>query len=173
MQDEQRPQPPDSKQAIVVGLIWWVTLVPLYLLLASKLKPSEIGAGILAAALATVAILAVRKQGVAHFAPKLSWISHFRTTPGTIIADCGVVAQALWQHLALRKNVEGKFRVIPFDPGGDDARSAARRALVTAGITLGPNTYVIQVHQDKGLIAVHQLLADKELPGKGDKEWPL
>ena len=90
-----------------------------------------------------------------------------------MLADCGVVGAALARVLLKREKIEGAFRTIPFDVGGNDPESAARRALVMAGACLTPNTYVVAIDAEKGQLLMHQLVPSAEPPGGGDREWPL
>lgn len=152
---------------------WWVALLGVYMLFASKLAWAEAVVGAAAAALGATAAVVTARAGGLHFRPRAGWLPLLGRVPGRVLADCGVVALALWRRLVLRQAVEGVFRTVPFDPGGDDAVSAARRALVTAGISVSPNTYVVAIDRRRGLLLVHQLVASPEPPGKGDREWPL
>ena len=152
---------------------WWATLLGLYLLLAAKLTGEEILVGAGAAALAATAATVTAKAGNLRFQPRLSWLRRFARLPGLVLVDCAIVGAALWRRVILRRTVEGVFRSVPFDAGGDDAVSAARRALVTAGISLAPNTYLVDMDRERGILLVHQLVPSTETPGKSDREWPL
>jgi multisubunit Na+/H+ antiporter MnhE subunit len=162
-----------SVGAVRSWLGWWAALLGLYLLLAAKLTGEEILVGVGAAALAATAATVTVKAGNLRFQPRLSWLRRFARLPGLVLADCGIMAAVLWRHIVQRRTVEGVFRTVPFDAGGDDAVSAARRALVTAGISLAPNTYLVDMDRERGILLVHQLVPSAETPGKGDREWPL
>ena len=154
------------------GAGWWLVFLPLYLLLAGGLDWQELVAGVVLSGVAALAVTATRRAGRLHFQPRWRWFYHFRRLPGRVLTDCGIVAAALARALR-REKIEGSFRSIPFDPGGDDAESAARRALVMAGACLAPNTYVVAVDRQRGHLLVHQLVPSAEPPGRGDREWPL
>lgn len=160
-------------RALRYGLGWWLGFMPLYLLFAASLSGQEMLAAIVVSAVASLAITATRSAGHLYFEPRLHWLSHFLHLPGRVLADCGIVAAALMRTLLRREKVEGVFRTIPFDPGGDDAESAARRALVLAGACLAPNTYVVAVDEQRQEMRVHQLIPSAQPPGNGDREWPL
>jgi len=78
--------------------------------------------------------------------------------PWRILVDCFALFAALWGHLAKREPVRGAFRAFRFTSTGDDARAAAKRALITAAITSTPNTYVVGLDRQRQLILVHQLV---------------
>ncbi|GAC1434322.1 MAG: hypothetical protein NVSMB65_08350 [Chloroflexota bacterium] len=116
--------------------------------------------------------LAARLEEV-RFAPQTSWfLLLLRTVPPQVIGDTILVASALWNAVR-RRPVDGAFHIVPFDGGGPDARSAARRALIVAAISLPPNTYVIDISKDGGYLLVHQLVGRGRQPGRGDRQWPL
>lgn len=155
------------------GAGWWLGFLPLYLLLAASLSWQEIIAGVVLAGVAALAVTATCRAGSLHFHPHWRWLHHFRHLPGRVLADCAVVAAALARALIRREKIEGAFRTIPFDPGGDDAESAARRALVTAGACIAPNSYVVAVDRERGRLLLHQLVPSAQPPGTGNREWPL
>ncbi|HWG46818.1 MAG TPA: Na+/H+ antiporter subunit E [Gemmataceae bacterium] len=152
---------------------WWTVFALTYLLLAGSLQWAELVAGTVLAGLAALAVTAARTAGHLHFAPRLRWLAQLRRLPGRILADYGIVGAALWRTIIRRQRIEGAFRTIPFDAGDDDPVSAARRALVTVGACLAPNTYVVAIDFQRGSLLVHQLIPSAQPPGDGDKEWPL
>ena len=105
--------------------------------------------------------------GKLHFKARLRWLGRLARIPGRILLDCGIVATALFRKRP------SSFRTIPFDPGDASAEAAARRAIVTAGVSAAPNTYVVAIDRSRGLILVHQLVPTALPPGGGDTEWPL
>jgi multisubunit Na+/H+ antiporter MnhE subunit len=155
------------------GFAWWLGFLPLYLLFAASLSWQEFVAGVVVSGIAALALTATRRAGNLHFEPRLGWLRKFWHLPIRVLADCGIVAAALMRALMRREKIEGVFRTIPFDPGGDDAESAARRALVMAGACLAPNTYVVAVDPGRKQMVVHQLVPSPRPPGGGDPEWPL
>ena len=60
--------------------------------------------------------------------------------------------------------MRGVFRVVPFPAEADGARSAARRALVTALCSVAPNTVVVGVEGAEGEMLVHQLAPEPGSP---------
>ncbi|MGH7170000.1 MAG: Na+/H+ antiporter subunit E [Gemmataceae bacterium] len=158
---------------LLYGVGWWLAFLPLYLLLAASLDGQELVAGVVLSGVAALAVTATRRAGQLHFQPRWRWLYHFRRLPGKVLVDCGVVGAALARALLRREQIEGTFRTIPFDLGGEDAESAARRALVTAGACLTPNTYVVAIDAERGQLLVHQLVPSARPPGGGDREWPL
>jgi hypothetical protein len=105
----------------------------------------------------------VRAQDLVRFRMAPGWLRDLHRLPGQVLHDCWTLAAALWRRLR-GEQVRGVFRVLPFPSERDDARSAARRALVTAVVSLTPNTYVVGVEGDEGVMLVHQLVAGRGSP---------
>lgn len=152
---------------------WWLGLLLLYLLLAGSVNWQEVVAAVVLAGIAAGAVTATCRTGSLHFQPRLRWLPHFRRLPRQVLVDCLIVGAALARVLFRREKIEGTFRSIPFDPGGEDAESATRRALVTAGACLAPNTYVVAIDAEQGQLLLHQLVPSVQPPGGGNREWPL
>ena len=127
-----------SAGAVGTWLGWWGVLFAIYLLLAAKLTAPEIVVGAAAAALAATGTTVAAHAGQLHFRPRLSWLRLLGHVVWRVVADSGIVGLALWRQIVRGQSVEGAFRIVPFDGGGADAVSAARRALVTAGASLAP-----------------------------------
>lgn len=157
-----------------MALGWWAGLVALYLLLVDTTETAEVAAALIIAAIATASLLLVTALGMAHGAPRLRWLALLaRRLPARVVKDCAIVFAALWRRLVLREAVDGAFRVVHFDPGGDDPRSAARRALIVAGISLPPNSYVVSLDAEAGSLLIHYLVPPRRPDDAADREWPL
>lgn len=155
-------------------VFWWIGLFALYVLFIVKLDPEELGVGVILAALAATAAWVSARTGKLRFRLHWRWLPIAARLPASIASDCGTLIAALWRSLILRKQVRGVFREIPFNPGGINGPvSNARRALVVAGVSLSPNTYVVAIDIERKVLTLHQLVASKEPPGHDDREWPL
>jgi Na+/H+ ion antiporter subunit len=128
------------------------------MLLVGTAAPSEIVAGVAAAAVAATAVEVIRRRGVVRFRPDPRWLGRAAGLPWQTLAEFGRLMAALWRALVLRRRVVGRFSEVPFRVGGNDSRSAARRAVFTAGASFAPNTYVVDFDRGKGTVLVHQLL---------------
>jgi len=145
-----------------------------YLLLVDTNETAEIVAALILAALTTVALAAAAMQDMARGVPRLRWFALLaRRLPARALWDCGIVFVALWRRVALREEVTGAFRVIHFAPSGDDARSAARGALLVAAVSLPPNSFVVAIDAQRGRLLIHNLVPPGRSPGGPDVEWPL
>jgi multisubunit Na+/H+ antiporter MnhE subunit len=141
---------------------WWATAFVLWLLFTSSLDPQELVAGVLASSIAAFAASIVQAKEDFGFRPRLPWFLRARILPRQVVADCWLLTVVLWKRVVLSKDSRGSFKTFPFEHVGGDPESAARRALVTAAISLTPNTYVVAFDRDKKELIVHQLVAKPE-----------
>jgi multisubunit Na+/H+ antiporter MnhE subunit len=131
----------------------------LWVLFTSTLDAQELIVGSTAAGLATIVAELVRRRGLVRFRCPLRWVLEARRLPGRVASDSLLLVHPLWRAVTRREPFGGRFWAVPFEPGGDDARSATRRALVVAAISLTPNTYVLGIDRDKHIMLTHQLVA--------------
>jgi hypothetical protein len=59
-----------------------------------------------------------------------------------------------------RAKVHGRFRVVPVTLPGDPEEQAAKRALLTIGEGVSPNSYVLAIDNRKNVMLVHELVAE-------------
>jgi multisubunit Na+/H+ antiporter MnhE subunit len=144
-----------------------------WLVLTTTTDPLEMAAGAIAAAIAATVAELVRMQDLQAIRVRPRWMLRAGVLPRHVLADTWTLFRALWRHLLFRRPVKGAFLALPFDPGGeDDPYAAGRRALITAAITVTPNTYVVGIDAEQNLILVHQLVpaprarARKEILGR-------
>jgi multisubunit Na+/H+ antiporter MnhE subunit len=142
---------------------WYVPLVVLWLAFVDTLAAAEVVLGLVAAAVAATAAEVVRDQELVRFRLEPRWLRGLGGLPWQVLRDSWLLAEALWGQLRGRP-VRGVFRVVPFPVEQDDARSAARRALVTGVVSLAPNTYVVGIEGEEGVVLVHQLVHDPASP---------
>jgi multisubunit Na+/H+ antiporter MnhE subunit len=143
---------------IALGVLSWAALLGLWLLFVDSSATPEIVAGLGASVVGAVAADVVRSQRAVHFRPRLRWIVYTWRLPWRIMVDSALVMAALWRRLAMREQVRGALRAVPFPAGGDDPEAAAWRAFAVIATSVAPNTYVIGFDRDRGVALVHQLV---------------
>jgi multisubunit Na+/H+ antiporter MnhE subunit len=151
----------------------WLTFVVLYLLLAGSLALGELGAGALAAGLAAAARETLRHRTDQRFRARLRWLRLVGRTARQLLRDCIVVSGAIACAILRAESPPGRLRRVSFSPGGNDPEAAMRRTLVTSGISITPNSYVVAIDRKAERLLVHQMLAKPDPPGGRDRTWPL
>jgi hypothetical protein len=142
-------------------LVAWPALFALWLVLAGTVSPSEIVAGAIATTLSVGTAEVIRKQGVIGFRPRARWLVRAARIPWRTVSDLALVIAALWRRAVLRRRVRGRFRAEPFPCAGDDPVAAARRALVTVGLSAPPNTYVVDLDHQHDRLVIHELVPSR------------
>ncbi len=114
----------------------------------------EVLVGVGAAALAATGSEAVRALSFARFFPYRRWILMAWRLPVAVLRGTWVVAKTFFGR-TLRGLPAGRLCTVRFDPGGDDAPSATRRALAVMFTTFSPDSIVVFIDRRAGLMLVH------------------
>lgn len=77
--------------------------------------------------------------------------------PGEIATDTWGAVSVLARHVFLGKPAESLVYAIPFEMGGDDDKSAFRRALAVACATASPMFVVVGLDREHSLLVYHLL----------------
>lgn len=128
-----------------------------YLLLIDTLSAAELYAGIGATLVAAAAFELSALQGTseATVGPRMllvAWRAALR-----VPYEIAVVSREAVVQLARPAARRGAFRAVSFRDANDGPRTIGRRALAEALGSLAPNTIVLGVDPDAGLLLVHQL----------------
>lgn len=144
------------------GTLFWISWTALfeglYLLLAGNLSQAEIlvgaGVAILAGSLLTLA----RRLRLIRFRPKVRWLVPFLRLPAATLHESWMLMAALFRQVLRRRRISGFWVEVPYQGGGDDGRSSARRALTTLGVTFTPNDYVVSIAPGRTSVLIRQLV---------------
>lgn len=153
---------PETRDRVVVWLAWFAVLNVLWLVFISALVLEEAILGLVAAAVAATAAEAVREQGLAGFRPRVGWLWRARVLPWRAVRETGLVFRALLRHVSGRAPIRGRFRVVPVALPEDPPEQAAKRALLTAGASFAPNSYVLAIDNRRGLMLIHELVSEDD-----------
>lgn len=149
---------------------WWLVLFGVYLLLAGKTTGAELVVGAALALIATVALTRVRLKSGARFETKLAWLRPLAPVPWRMVSESFLVLGANCAR-PFRARGSGRFSEREFSPGNNHPPSRTRRALVTAAVSLAPNSIVLKIDREAHRLLVHELVPTKDVPR--DPEWPL
>ena len=141
---------------LFAAVVWWLVLCGLWLLYVGSTTKEVLVAGGIAAALALASGLALRRLGLLRYGLDARWLARTVALPWYLLRDFALIALAL-----LRGRPEGAWRTVEFPVGGDDPRSAGRRALVGVLGTISPNAYPVDFDRDRSLLLMHVLDAER------------
>ena len=142
-----------------------------YILFAGQVSVTEIEAGAPAAIAAAGFTVLLHRVTERPFRLKAPWLRVLGEPLAALLPDAVRVGRALLRALWRRPpGVVGPVTRQPFQEGGEDPASAARRGLVTLGSSLAPNGYVLAIPDGEGALLLHRLAA---VPPNPDQRWPL
>ncbi len=131
-------------------LLFWAALV-------GQASLPELAAGAAAAILSSYAwSLSARRSRVA-FRPRLRWLAEAWRIPKAMLVGTWQIFSVLARQLLWRQPAPSLFLSVPFEVGGADPASAARRALAVAYNTVTPNFIVVGIDRQRGRLVYHQL----------------
>jgi hypothetical protein len=137
-------------------IVVWVACAAIETVLVGKIDAQETPVGLALAAIAAVAAVGALVAGGDRYAFGFSALAAFPRLVATVAREAVAVFGALLRVLA-GNAPEDRLEEIAFDPGGDDARGAAVRALAIASASAGPNSIVVDVDRGRGVLLVHRL----------------
>jgi multisubunit Na+/H+ antiporter MnhE subunit len=159
------------RQHAGAGIALWIVFTGIEIIFVGKIDPQEtpVGFGVagLTAAL-TVAALAACGTG---YRLRWSWLLVAPRVAWNVVHDSVVLTVVLLRALSGRGPDDGIVEV-PFDAGGDDAESRARRALVIAAVSTAPNSIVLGVDDARGTLRMHYL-SRSAAKDRESERWPV
>jgi hypothetical protein len=142
--------------AVRAWLASWALLTALYVALTDSRRPEELVAAAIVGALGATAAALVRHEREVVLRPRPGDVAGELRTILSWPRDLALLATALVRR------PPGKVVEMPFEATGSDPRDAGRRALAVAGRSLAPNTIVIAIDEERGVLQAHQLVPDED-----------
>lgn len=155
--DQQRQKPESAAARAVYWIAAWVFSLGVWELFVDKLAWNEFWVGAAAAVFAATATEAVRGLNFARFWPSFRWVAEGWRLPIYAVTGTYEIFLTLAKQVFARKPAESLILAAHYDPGGDDPRSAARRALTIAFTTALPNFVIIGIDRERSLMVFHQV----------------
>jgi hypothetical protein len=141
----------------VFVLVWWLALFGWWIVLVGTNSGSELIAAGLAALVAALLALAIRRQRLLRFRFEARWLARALKVPWNVVREFGVVFWALALHMAGVRHVSSRYRALPFPTGGQDSVSAGRRALASEADAISPNSFPVDMDCERDLVLRHDL----------------
>lgn len=117
----------------------------------------ELLAAACAALLGALLALAIRRAGLLRYRFEARWLAKTLKVPWRVVREIGLVFWALALHLVGLRRVSSRYRAFDFPAGGNDPRSAGRRALAVEADALSANTLPVDVDCERGVALRHEL----------------
>ncbi len=139
-------------------LAWFALLNLTWFLLIDGFVVAEQVLGLAASAVAATAAVALGRERIFKFRLRWEWILPAWRLPWRTVVETGWVLGALFRQLAGGPAKRGSFRRVPVTFPDDPSEEATKRALLTAGLSFPPNSYVLEIDSESGEMLVHQLI---------------
>lgn len=132
-------------------ILVWVGLAALWLLYQGEWNAIQLYAAASAATLTLVVAVVIRVHALPSARVERRWLVGAARVPWNVVKEFGLVTAALL------RGVEGEFRTVPFPAGGARPAERGRRAFVAVATGYSPNSYVLDVDEDRREVLVHVL----------------
>jgi hypothetical protein len=153
----ERSRPALVARRVLAWNVGWLLAAALYLLLIDITDLPELLVGAGAAVLAATGLALAREQGLVGESVRGRWLLRLYRPLLRVPRDIVVVSAMAFVALVRRKPSLGVFRVVPFEGNEREPLETGRRALVEAAGSVAPNTFVVGIDGERGLILAHQL----------------
>ncbi|MEA2482299.1 MAG: hypothetical protein QOC55_246 [Thermoleophilaceae bacterium] len=149
-------------RGIAIWLAAWLVCAAFWMVLTDSVRLSELLAGAAVAALGATAFEVVRRQRVTRQAvlPRLS-LRAWRVLP-RVLPDVARLTRAAFAQLVQREPVRGRVVAMPLGYAGDSPAARSHRAVAVGFGSVAPNTIMIGVDEESGLLVVHQLVPTRK-----------
>jgi multisubunit Na+/H+ antiporter MnhE subunit len=141
-------------------MLGWVALGALWLLYQGEWNAIQLYAAVSAGALSLLAAWVVWQRTLPSLRVEPTYAVRAVRIPRQIVREFALVTR----FLVRRRGDGGEFRALPFPAGGGRPPERGRRAFVALATGYSPNSYVVDVDEEQGLVLVHVL--SKVPPGQ-------
>jgi multisubunit Na+/H+ antiporter MnhE subunit len=138
-------------RTVVWLILVWVGLAALWLLYQGEWNAIQLYAAASAATLSLVVAFVVRRGALPSVRIERRWLVRAARVPWNVVKEFVLVTGTL-----LRRG-HGEFRRVPFPAGGARPAERGRRAFVAIATGYSPNSYVVDVDEERGEVLVHVL----------------
>ena len=140
-------------RTVAWSLLVWVALAALWLLYQGEWNGIQIYAALSAGALSLLVGLVLRRRALPTARVEPRWFLRAAKVPWNVLREFVLISV----FLVRRPRRGGEFRALRFPAGGARPAERGRRAFVALATGYSPNSYVVDVDEERGLILVHVL----------------
>jgi hypothetical protein len=130
-----------------------------WVILDDSLAADELLAGAGAAAIGAFLAELATYQAASQVRLRIEWLVPALGLPWKLVRDTGVIFGALLRRLTRGELPSGGFRELPVRFGPDSAEGKTRRSLLIGGLSVAPNSFVLGLDRQSGVMVVHELVS--------------
>lgn len=149
---------PDNSRSWFYIIPNFLFLYVVWILFVSKFDRQELEGGIIAALVAAVAAQIFQAVGLVKFRPRFADLLQAWRMAGYMFTGSYEILQGLFRQLFTKDGAPSVVLAVPFEVGGDDPQSHARRALAVTYTTITPNFVVLGIAKKSRLLVYHQII---------------
>jgi multisubunit Na+/H+ antiporter MnhE subunit len=138
-------------------LLAWLASAAGWMALVDSVRLAELLAGVAVATLAASGFEVVRRQRVAAQAMRPELSLRVVVVVGRAVPDVWRLTRLAFAQLFDRRPVRGRIVALPFGYNADEPDDRARRAVAVGLGSIAPNTLLVGVDPERGLLVAHQL----------------
>ncbi|HEY5676173.1 MAG TPA: hypothetical protein VIR81_05290 [Myxococcales bacterium] len=142
---------------MLAWFLLWSLSFALMMLYAGKIAADEALFAAIGSAISASASKMVLQKRLAPLGGEWRCVAQIWRLPRYVVSGTWEVLAVLASQIFLRKPAPSLLYGVRFEAGGDDDRSALRRALAIAYTTATPNFVILGVDRERGLLVVHQI----------------
>lgn len=146
--------------------MWWSALMSLWTVLDYSVAFAELWVGAGVAALGAFLTEVVLYQSGTQVRLRVGWAAHAVRLPVEVARDTVVVFFALGRRLLRGDQPAARFLEVAVACGDDSPEGVTRRVLLVAGKSIAPNTVVLGLDRDRGVMVIHRLVSGSTGSGR-------
>jgi len=136
----------------------WLIYLVLWFVFTGTVSWAELAFAVFCAAIAATAGEIVWSEPLARFTGDLHHVAEAWRLPKYMLVDTWTVLVVLAKHLTGREEAPSLFRAVQFRVGRqDNEHDATRRALAVTYTSMTPNSVVVGIDHERGLMLLHQI----------------
>lgn len=139
---------------IVFWIADWATLMAFWVALTGSFRWTELLIGAGASLIGSIISVVADELTLVRFLPNWRNLWKARSVIWQIPLGVVSVVGAVMRHDG---RATGRVHAVPFDPGGEDAKSQTRRAVAETFSSMAPASVVIGVDRGMGVVIFHLL----------------
>ncbi len=136
----------------------WAAHLWLWLIYVSQISLWELLVGAAAAGLSTLGLAVFQHCRRVKFGPSWHEIAEGWRLPHCVLSGTWSLLQSVARQLFTRRGAHSSLAAVRFEVGGDDPAGAGRRSLAVLYTTMTPNSVVIGIVREQGLMLYHQII---------------
>ncbi len=145
-----------NKSRVGTAIVTWLSFLGLYMLFCGKADPLEAVAGGAAALLALKLVGMLRDSFISPLRVKPTWLLLVWRLPAAMFSESWLLMVALIRELRGKEStgvtIEHPFEFLA------DRHESARRAWMTFGVCITPNSYLVFVDRERRQVVIRQLV---------------